>query len=128
MYLRFGVKEIDEDSHEPMGVFHAASDLCKRLDVKEEDKEEMMDLLAWFGVNLEVPDRFAKSRKATAQSKGISWFKRGADDCIDRVVEICLILKKYGIYTRMLKTKRVGYVLYEDEDQLCAMPFRGERR
>ena len=128
MYLRFVVKEIDEDSHEPLGVFQAAIDLRDDLETREDDRETLRRILRWFDEHLEAPDRFSKSTKVTAEAKGISWFKKGADDCIDQAMKICVVLRRYGIETRMLKTKRVGYVLYEDEDQVCAMPFRGMKK
>ena len=127
MYLRFVVEEVDEESHELRGVFQAASDLRDDVETRQEDREVLRELLMWFDKYLEAPGRFAKSRKVNAEAKGISWFKKGADDCIDRVVEMCMVLRKYGVRTRMLKVNRVGYILYEDEDQVCAMPFRGER-
>jgi hypothetical protein len=38
------------------------------------------------------------------------------------------LLELHGIRTKMLRTRRVGYVVYEDEFQVCAEPFRAEIR
>lgn len=34
------------------------------------------------------------------------------------------ILEAYGLLTEMIKTDRPGYVVYEDEHQVTAFPFR----
>lgn len=36
------------------------------------------------------------------------------------------ILEEYGVPTRTLTTERPGYVVYEDDFQVVAEPFRGE--
>jgi hypothetical protein len=36
------------------------------------------------------------------------------------------ILRNHGVIVHMLKTDRVGYVVYEDEYQIVAESFRGD--
>lgn len=38
------------------------------------------------------------------------------------------VLRTHGVAIKMLKTSRPGYIVYEDEFQVCAEPFRGELR
>jgi hypothetical protein len=33
------------------------------------------------------------------------------------------MLERYGVSVEMIKAKRLGYVLYEDEYQIAAYPF-----
>jgi hypothetical protein len=40
---------------------------------------------------------------------------------------VVAILQNHGVSVRMLKTDRIGYVVYEDEYQIVAEPFRGEK-
>jgi hypothetical protein len=127
-YLRFVVADIHEDSGQELGVFHGV------LRLREEGKlyrheEDLHDLTRqWFNENLEKPTRFTASkppfyRKA---SKAISWFKDTAKDHLAHVRDLVAILQNHGIGVQMLKTERVGYVVYEDEFQIVAEPFADE--
>jgi hypothetical protein len=45
---------------------------------------------------------------------------------LNYVRELVAILQNHGVIVQLLKTDRVGYVVYEDEYQIVAEPFRGE--
>jgi hypothetical protein len=125
MYLRFVVADIDEDSEEELGVFHAVRNL------REEGKlypyeEEQHDLIRhWFKENLERPTRFTASKPPfyRKKNKAISWFKDSAGEHLTHVRSLVAILQNHGISVRMLKSERVGYVVYEDEYQIVAESF-----
>jgi hypothetical protein len=129
MYLRFVVADIDEDSGKELGVFHVVANL--RDDGKlYPHEEEQHDLIRqWFNNHLEKPTRFTASKPPfyRKKSKAISWFKDTAQEHLARVRTLVAILQNYGISVRMLKTKRVRYVVYEDEYQIVAEPFAGEQ-
>jgi hypothetical protein len=61
------------------------------------------------------------------KSRAISWFKDTAHEHITRVRTLAEILKNHGVSVQMLKTDRVGYVVYEDEFQIVAERFAGEQ-
>jgi hypothetical protein len=44
----------------------------------------------------------------------------------DEIRELAAILESHDIATTMLTTERPGYVVYEDEFQVPAEPFRNE--
>jgi len=125
MYLRFVVADIDEDSGKELGIFHAIGKL------RDEGKlypfeEEQYDLIRqWFIENLEKPIRFTTSKPPfyRKKNKAISWFKDSAEGHLAKVRSLVAILQNHGIPVRMLKTKRVGYVVYEDEFQIVAEAF-----
>jgi hypothetical protein len=125
MYLRFVVSHIDEDSERELGVFHAVNTLRaeEKLHTHEEEQHDL--IREWFNQHLEKPTRFTASKPPfyRKRSRAISWFKDTAHEHLDRVRELVLILEQHGIPVRMLKTKRVGYVVYEDEFQVVAEPF-----
>jgi hypothetical protein len=128
MYLRFVVADIDEDSGKELGVFQAVFNL--RYDGKlYPHEEEQHDLIReWFNNNLEKPTRFTASKPPfyRRQPKAISWFKDNAHEHIARVRELVTILQHHGVVVQMLKTDRVGYVVYEDAYQIVAEPFVNE--
>lgn len=127
--MRFVVPDIDEESQKDLGVFHAAKNLQRRGRLDPQEDDECERTMEWFDVNLERPTRFTASKPPyhNKRSKAISWFKDSAHEHIRRVRVLVAILQNHGIAVRMLKTDRVGYVVYEDEYQIVAEPFAGEQ-
>lgn len=124
-YVRFVVADIDEDSGKELGLFHAVGDL-RRSGTLRQDEEERHDLIReWFNEHLEKPSRFTSSKPPfhRKKSKAISWFKDTAHEHLAHARSLVAILKNHGVSVRMLKAKRVGYVVYEDEFQIVAEAF-----
>jgi len=128
MYLRFVVSELDDDSNRELGVFHAIANLraAGKLYSYEEIHHDLVR--QWFNENLEKP-RFTSSKGPfyRKQKKAISWFEDGAEEHLSRVRELVAILRNHGVIVHMLKTDRVGYVVYEDEYQIVAEAFNEDR-
>jgi hypothetical protein len=81
---------------------------------------DQAELRAWFSENLEKPTSFGRDKLRL----GISWFKTGSTEHISRIWEMVHILERNGIYVKKIRTDRPGYVIYEDDWQLVAEPFR----
>ena len=77
----------------------------------------------------QVPQRFNSSkskgyyRKKTA---GISWLKPTAGEHIAQMRALVAILEDNGYRVSQITTDRPGYVVFEDDHQVVAEPFRGE--
>ena len=129
MYLRFVVAEIDEDSQCELGIFHALGHLRDDGKLLPYEVEQHELVREWFNQNLEKPTRFttAKAPFYRKQNKAISWFKDSAIEHLSRIRALVAILENHGVSVRMLKTDRVGYIVYEDQYQIVAEPFRGEQ-
>ena len=84
------------------------------------------EVRSWFNLKLEKPERFARSRRRGAASAGISWFKESAVRHIARAREVASLLAEHHIASRMVRTDKPGYIVYEDEFQVTAEPFRTE--
>ena len=123
VYLRFVVHNKDSDSHRFQGLFHAGHDLIHSGKLTYEEAGKLKELMAWFGDNLKVPSRFARSKNPSAHNKAISWFKDSAKEHIRKMREIARLLDSYGVPTKMIQEKKIGYVVYEDECQVTAVPF-----
>lgn len=119
-YIRFAVGHKDEDSHVGRGIFQAAALALEWKQITGHDADELNGIKAWFNENLEKPDSFGRNRLRL----GICWFKTGAAEHISRIWEMVRILERNGIYVKKIKTDKPGYVVYEDEWQLVAEPFR----
>lgn len=119
-YVRFVVGHKDEDSHVEQGVFQAAARALEWRNITGADAEELNEVRAWFNENLERPDSFGRGKL----SLGICWFKTDAAEHTSRIYEMVRVLERNGISVKKIKTDKPGYVIYEDEWQLVAEPFR----
>lgn|SRR5487761_49040 len=129
MYLRFVVADIHHDSGKELGIFHAVGQLRDDGTLSYHEEEQHDLILQWFDENLEKPARFTASKPPfyRKKSKAISWFKDSAHEHLDRARALVAILHNHGVSVRMLKTERAGYVVYEDEYQIVAAPFAGQK-
>jgi hypothetical protein len=122
MFVRFVTDLLDYHSHQKLGVIRAANYFEEQMDYADWAHLEL--LVVWLNRNLRVPRRFSRSRRRHAQKKAICWFKDAAERPLSKVRQIASILERYEIQTKMLKTNRPGYIVYEDDAQVAAIPFR----
>ena len=124
MFLRFVVSDRHAASTQPMGIFQAAYRLRDRGKLDILDEIAHARIVGWFEGHLAIPTRFSRSRRAQAHPKAICWFKSEAIEHIRRVRLLATMLERYTGMIRILRTKKPGYVVYEDRHQLAAVPFR----
>jgi hypothetical protein len=119
-YIRFVIGRKDEDSHVDQGIFQAVGLALEWGDITGSDADELNDLRAWFNENLEKPSSFGRD----SLRLGVCWFKTAASEHFSRIWEMVHILERHGIFVKKIRTDRPGYVIYEDDWQLVAEPFR----
>jgi hypothetical protein len=119
-YVRFVIGREDEDSHSEQGVFQAVAQALEWQQVTDSDAEQLNSLQAWFSENLDKPTSFGRDKLRL----GICWFKTGATEHISRIWQRVQVLERNGIYVKKIRTDKPGYLIYEDEWQLVAEPFR----
>ena len=119
-YIRFVLGRKDEQSHVEQGIFQAVAHALEWQNITGSDATELNELRAWFSDNLEKPTSFGRDKLRL----GICWFKTGSTEYISRIWEIVQILERNGIYVKKIRTDKPGYVIYEDDWQLVAEPFR----
>jgi hypothetical protein len=125
-FVRFVLANLHAESGYHAGLFDAAYACRDDVSVSEEDRHVLTDCIEWFKKNVKVPDRFNRSkskgyyRRAT---RGIAWFRDGADGCIARMHRMKDVLEKNGHQVQVLYETRLGYIVYEDEFQVIAEPF-----
>jgi hypothetical protein len=119
-YVRFVIGRTDEDNHVEQGIFQAAALALEWQQITGSDADALNELRDWFGDNLNRPTSFGRDTLRL----GICWFKTGATEQISRVWEMVRILERNGIYVKKIRTNKPGYVIYQDEWQLVAEPFR----
>jgi hypothetical protein len=119
-YIRFVVGRKDEDSGVEQGIFQAVARAVEWKTITGADADKLDSLRTWFNENLEKPTSFGRGKL----SLGICWFKMAATDHITRIWQMVHILERHGIYVKKIKTSKPGYLIYEDEWQVVAEPFR----
>jgi len=124
MYLRFISTDIDPDSRTSAGIFTAAYELRYSGVLSAYELDRLCDLLVWFGRRLPEPTMFMRTRRAAHRRPGICWFKISAREHLERIWEMVALLEDNGVWIRMLKTAQPGYIVYEDDWQIVAEPFR----
>jgi hypothetical protein len=122
-FIRFVVARIDADSGRRQGLFQAARVLRESSDLNGEDRNRLEALRDWFNLNLERPARLSISRRAHGKKQAIGWFRGTAARHIGKMRELQQLLEAHGMAVEVIKTRRPGYVVYEDDFQIAAYPF-----
>lgn len=81
------------------------------------------EVRVWFREHLKKPKRFSRAHHSFA----VCWFKDTAVEHLAQARQFVYLLEEHGTLVRQLTTHRPGYVVYEDDFQVAAEPFRGER-
>lgn len=123
MFVRFVILALDGDSGRRQGLFQQAYALRRSRELPADLHAQLDDALDWLDEHLDVPDRLTRGGRTEQPGLAISWFKDAASDCIRHARTICKVLDQHGIRTEMLTTERPGYIVFEDEWQIAAVPF-----
>ena len=107
------------------GLFEAAYRLGRDT-MAAADRAEIDELLRWFEGHLRTPDRFVRTTSKghyRREPVAICWFKDGAGECIRNAWSLVRLLERNATTVDLLRTSQPGYVTYEDEHQIAAIPF-----
>ncbi len=124
MYLRFIVDSADPGSDFVWSLFGALGHLQQEGNLNEYERERLTKIDKWFVKNLKEPNRMSRSTRSNADPQALCWFKSDATECLGYVREMVGILTAHDIAVEMLKSDKPGYIVYEDEHQIAAVPFR----
>ena len=129
--LRFVLPHAHPDTGVEEGVFRTAYTLRDSPGTRPQDQAALKDLLSWFEANLALPKRFNSSKSKgyyRRKTAGISWLKSTAFEHIAKMRLLVAILESNGFQISQVSTDRPGYVVFEDDHQVVAEPFRGETK
>jgi hypothetical protein len=122
VYIRFVTTRIDEDSHQPQGVFVSSYTLLDSGDLSPDEWKRLREILDWFNENLShPPENFAAGR-------AIFWFKPSAGESIRNVWGLVHVLQQHRHYVELQKCRRLGNIFYEDKLQVAAFPSKLDGR
>jgi hypothetical protein len=102
--------ELHDESHQELGVFHAAGKLRDGGFLSPAEEVLVQEIRGWFNGNLEKLKRFtsAKPPYCGKRQNGISWFKDSAPEHIRRMREMVALREHHDVPVRMIKTTRPG--------------------
>jgi len=127
MYIRFVTPRVHPYSGRETGVFHTAYRLKYSGRLTDDEIDLLNELLSPYG-DLEVPPVY---RDETIMQKrrdaAICWFKTHSRQMISHMYSVVAFLKFHGVPMALLRTELPGRVLYEDEHQVAAVPYRRAR-
>jgi hypothetical protein len=78
-----------------------------------------------------APDRFNRTTSTgwyRRETRGICWLRATASEHIQAFRALAAVLVRCGCQVRELRETRIGYVIYQDDVQVVAEPFRDTRR
>ncbi|MCO5935601.1 hypothetical protein NAF17_08615 [Mucilaginibacter sp. RB4R14] len=128
MYIRFITQFINEYGESHTGLFSALRFIREASSTQDEDVIKLKHIKDWFNENLEAPDRFSNANNKNPASISLSWFKDTAKEHIKKVYEIREVLNRYGIIVEVVTTKNPGYIVFTDDYQVSAIPFKTDRK
>lgn len=108
------------------GFLCAAYELHADIHLDPHSHARLEDLLSWFEHHVPVPKRFNRTHSKgwyRRKTKGLSWFKPTAEHALSKSFELVHLLRDNGQVTEVIRTDRVGYIVYEDDVQIVAEPF-----
>lgn len=127
-FVRFVVPTwVHRASQRPIGVIGAAYALLKPDNLSDELARELRRSIRWFEEHLVVPKRFNRTTSKgwyRRETRGISWLRASAVEHVLAMAELARCVAQCGHPTAEIRTQRVGYLIYEDEVQVVAEPFR----
>jgi hypothetical protein len=68
----------------------------------ESDHQEILEVLRWFEENLDAPNRFTRSRRASELSRGICWFRLSAHEHIMKARALARVIDRHGIWVHAI--------------------------
>jgi hypothetical protein len=107
-----------------------AYELSRSTDVNHELQAELSRLLTWIEHNVELPDRFNRTTSKgwyRRETRGISWLRAGAVQHVQAFRSLADVVARCGYEVSEIHETRVGYLIYEDDVQVVAEPFRDTR-
>ena len=128
MYLRFTTQFINPYNESETGIFMALKYVRDDLSItQDEDIYKLKLLTGWFNQYLDKPIKFSNATNKNPANISLSWFKDSAKNHIQKIHELIEILERYDIIVDRVTTQNPGYVVYEDEFQISAIPFKAHR-
>lgn len=126
MFVRFVVAERDRRSDQPRGIFTALYAMERSGELAEYELEWFRSSEKWFNQHLKRPECLTWSSRPNAPRRAITWLKMSATEHVSQMRNLVTLLEHKDLAVEEQHTMRPGYIVYEDEHQVAAVPFESE--
>lgn len=127
-YVRFtNLSHITPDEGIP-GVFRAAHLLQGQGALAEHEQVWLAESDAWFAEHLRAPTQLSLRGGYRQPKTALCWFKDTANEHLHRIRALVALLQEHGVAVEEQISAKPGYIVYEDEHQVAAVPFGVARR
>lgn len=126
MFVRFVTSNRDGVSDQREGIFTALYALERAHELQPHGLAWSTEIEAWFDKNLRRPASFNWSSRPNAPTRAVTWLKVSAAEHVSKMRELAQLLEYKDIAVEELRTLKPGYIVYEDDYQVAAIPFTGE--
>jgi len=125
-YIRFVSARRHIRSHRAEGIFQAAYRVRREIRLDPGAGVWLEDVLGWLEENLHPPawGEIRLPRDSLRRDHTLFWMKGAAREHVQAMRHLVVLLTHHGVATRVLRTGKPGYVVYEDQHQIGAIPFR----
>jgi hypothetical protein len=101
------------------GIFQALQAAREAFDSPGWALREVLEVNDWSDMNLGVPKHFSRGTDGQAC---LSWYKPTAEEHIKQMYRLKAALEACGVHVELLKTKRPGRIVWQDDYQIVAEP------
>ena len=117
-FIRFVTLKIDENSHQPQGLFQVAYSLLRTGDLNAGEREEVQIIIDWFKKNLPIPNQ------PNVEGRAIFWYRDSALEHIQKMWSLANILQSHDCAIQVQKCRHLHNIVYQDDYQVAAYPHR----
>ncbi|MEL6522934.1 MAG: hypothetical protein AAFQ66_18330 [Pseudomonadota bacterium] len=130
MYLRFVSSHWDDQARAESGLFCAFSVAREARDdgrLTGWQIDELGRMYHWFCLHLDKPGSFVR-RCGKGERAGVCWFRPEAAEHVSNARYMAWLLCDIGFPVEELRARRPGTILWSDNHQVVAIPYRNGPR
>jgi hypothetical protein len=119
MFIRFAVPsdEFRPERRTAAGIFHATYRLACDGRFEEGERVWFEEEMRWFNDHL-------PATRSLRDWRAVCWFRDGAGEALSRIWRIVDLVEGEGVPVRVYRTRRPGIIVYADDFQIAAVPWR----
>jgi hypothetical protein len=116
MFMRFVLPFTHWRSSRATGIFHV-------YQMHDEGRFDDGDA-AWLWEEMHWFNRYLPAPRVAPDPRAVFWFRRDAGEALTRIWRFVRIAERAGVPVTVYRTRRPGIVVYSDDYQIAAVPWR----
>jgi hypothetical protein len=116
-FMRFVLPFTHWSTNCATGIFQGVYQLYDEGRFAEGDAAWLWEEIEWFNRHLPVP-------RSVADPRAVFWFRPDAGEALTRIWAFVRLAECNGVPINVYRTRRPGIVVYSDDYQIAAVPWR----